>query len=267
MNRSTKPPLTSSGAANLLLASRPRHLTPPSRAGYVIALTGPWGGGKTSVANLAIRALGGSTQAVRFHRWMFSGSLDLIGLFFGELSNTLGKSEGQLREIAGKIATYAGTLSKGAGLIPGFGPVAQTTLSAAAGVASVLGQDPTLGDQRQALIDALNGYEGRIVVFLDDIDRLTDDEIRSVVRLVKLVGDLPRVTYVLAFDRERVERALEGPETDPTRARASPELGLETPAARRRRRAAPPGPTSWPPPRTLSRPPSRSDGETRWAAL
>lgn len=43
----------------------------------------------------------------------------------------------------------------------------------------------------------------RIVVFLDDFDRLTAPEVREVVRLVKLVGDLPFVTYVLAYDQTR----------------------------------------------------------------
>jgi len=43
---------------------------------------------------------------------------------------------------------------------------------------------------------------------IDDVDRLDDQEIREVVRLVRLVADFPNTVYLLAFDRARVEAAL-----------------------------------------------------------
>jgi hypothetical protein len=69
-------------------------------------------------------------------------------------------------------------------------------LKGAEHVASLAGQGKTLRELREAVVEALMGFEGRIVVFLDDLDRLTDSEIREIVRLVKLVGDLPRVSMV-----------------------------------------------------------------------
>ena len=59
---------------------------------------------------------------------------------------------------------------------------------------------------RKALIER---QKGPLVVILDDLDRLTAGEIRDVFRLVRLTANFPNIIYVLAFDRDQVEKALE----------------------------------------------------------
>jgi len=73
-----------------------------------------------------------------------------------------------------------------------------------------LSSSVTLDEEYHDLATALARLRRRIVLFLDDLDRLADDEIREIVRLVKAVGNLPNLTYVLAFDREHVEFVLGG---------------------------------------------------------
>lgn len=46
-------------------------------------------------------------------------------------------------------------------------------------------------------------------MFVDDLDRLMDDEVVDVLRAVKAVGDLPYVTYVLLYDRDNITKALD----------------------------------------------------------
>lgn len=48
----------------------------------------------------------------------------------------------------------------------------------------------------------------RLVVVLDDVDRLRPDEIRDMVRLVRVVGDFPNTVYIMACDRGYVEECL-----------------------------------------------------------
>ena len=43
---------------------------------------------------------------------------------------------------------------------------------------------------------------------IDYIDRLSNEEIMAVFQLVKSLADFPYTTYLLAFDREIVTRAL-----------------------------------------------------------
>lgn len=50
----------------------------------------------------------------------------------------------------------------------------------------------------------------RILVIIDDIDRLGLEEVRDVFRVVKSVADFPNITYLMAFDKRVVTRSLEG---------------------------------------------------------
>ena len=65
-----------------------------------------------------------------------------------------------------------------------------------------------IGGRREAVDKALAELGKPIVVVLDDIDRLSTNEIRDVFKLVRLTASFPNIVYVLAFDRERVEEAL-----------------------------------------------------------
>lgn len=56
---------------------------------------------------------------------------------------------------------------------------------------------------------ALKESGKRVVVLVDDIDRLDKSEIQTVFRLVKLVADFKNTAYVLAFDAEMVTSALQ----------------------------------------------------------
>jgi predicted KAP-like P-loop ATPase len=50
--------------------------------------------------------------------------------------------------------------------------------------------------------------DAQIVVVIDDIDRLGDDEVLLVLRLIKANADFPNLTYLLLFQRDIVERAV-----------------------------------------------------------
>lgn len=178
--------------------------------GFVVGLCGPWGSGKTSVANLVIGELERrDTLVVRFNPWMFCGAENLVGRFFGELATVLGRRDRKLKEVAKRVTGYASALAAPANLIPVLGPGVALALSTG-GQLTGLGSPVTLDEEYRDLARALARLRRRIVVFLDDLDRLADDDIREIVRLVKAVGNLPNLSYVLAFDREHVEFVLGG---------------------------------------------------------
>lgn len=58
------------------------------------------------------------------------------------------------------------------------------------------------------LSDTLENQAKRFLVIIDDIDRLTPHEALAIFRLVKTVGRLPRIMYLLVYDRELAERAV-----------------------------------------------------------
>jgi len=63
---------------------------------------------------------------------------------------------------------------------------------------------------KKSIADQLRAKGKQIVVIIDDIDRLTSEEIRDLFRTVKAVGDFPYITYLMAFDKGVVTMALEG---------------------------------------------------------
>lgn len=71
-----------------------------------------------------------------------------------------------------------------------------------------LARDRSLHGQRADLLEALNDVDVPIVVFIDELDRVEDDEIKAVAQLVRSVVDFPNISYVLAYDAERVIQAL-----------------------------------------------------------
>ena len=61
---------------------------------------------------------------------------------------------------------------------------------------------------RGRLITELREVSAPIVVLIDELDRIEDEEIRTIAQLVRSVLDFPAISYVLAFDPERVMQAL-----------------------------------------------------------
>ena len=203
-----------------LIARQIRSVRPTQ--GFVTAVVGEWGSGKTSVLRMVADELreapdteaGSHSQEIvvlDFNPWLFSGSEQLAALFFVALARQLPDEIGSDRaaNAADRLQRYGaalGTLRALPGIGGLFGAGADVAQEAARRV------DPSsvdLRSQRQALASALEDLAVHLVVLIDDVDRLqTEAEIRDLMRMVKLVGDLPGVTYVLSYDRRPVVAAL-----------------------------------------------------------
>lgn len=185
----------------------------PAARGYVMGLTGPWGSGKTSILNMTVDALGSQAIVVQFNPWMFSGTEALVSSFFEEVGKQLDRRDSAFKALAGKLARYGHLLSPLASFV-----AAGSAVSAAADVIGELASQPSVFEQREELRSLLEALDRRLVVIVDDVDRLRPQEVLDMVRLVRLVGDFPNTLYLLAFDRGRVEECLG--EGDPQRGRA-----------------------------------------------
>ncbi|KQN46873.1 NTPase [Serratia sp. Leaf50] len=67
----------------------------------------------------------------------------------------------------------------------------------------------SLDNVRISLEVRLRELDSPVVVFVDDIDRLEPDQIRSLLRQVKANANLPNIVFVLLFQPSIVERALD----------------------------------------------------------
>jgi hypothetical protein len=170
-------------------------------ASLVLSLYGKWGSGKTSVLNfIRHELLGSEVITMVFNPWLFSGEEQLLRGFFAEFGEKLAPlgelaaraATTALSEYSKKIAARAGALRQDA-----------TEAHAQAFEASA-----ALEGLQQQLRETLRGAGKRILVLIDDIDRLDKHEVQALLRLVKLTADFPYTTYLLAFDDAIVAHAL-----------------------------------------------------------
>ena len=182
-------------------------LTVPLDDGFTFAVVGEWGSGKTSVLNMVAETLvddGDGAAVLRFNPWLFSSAADLIPRFFSELSAQLNQRDLKgLKDVAKALSELGESLAP-LSPIPGAAIVAELL----AKLTRHATQPPSLLEKRERLRDALTRSDSRVVVLIDDIDRLEPNETRELMRLVRLTSDLPNIVFLLAFDRRRVARSL-----------------------------------------------------------
>ncbi len=69
-------------------------------------------------------------------------------------------------------------------------------------------QAQSLANQKKELALSLKELESPVLVVIDDIDRVSPDEIRLIFQLVKANADFPNLVYLLLFQRDIVEAGL-----------------------------------------------------------
>jgi predicted KAP-like P-loop ATPase len=197
----------------------------------VLGIYGEWGTGKSSIKEMIKEHLEKTgdkkPSIVDFQPWQFSGSEQICGEFFDELSSIIGV-EGKHTELAENLKRYGKMLDSGAKWarrvavvtkcfkiphIPevasnagsGLESVSRTAKSAADALAL---EKQSLGEIKEELSTTFEGLGKRVLVIIDDIDRLSDEEIYLVMRLVKANADFQNVIFLLLMQKDIVAKAL-----------------------------------------------------------
>ena len=185
-----------------------------SRESFVIGLYGAWGEGKTTVLDYMDEALTAEAGVVliRFNPWLFSSdeamTAGLITTIADEVDIQLEAKVEGVKNVARLMATYGGKLAKTIGAVIG-NSLMEKAGEQTEGLGDMLGpKAPTLEQLKDTISAQLLQLDTRVVILMDDIDRLTRAEIQRVFRLIKVGADFPTLTYVLAFDPDMVASAI-----------------------------------------------------------
>ncbi|UWE16599.1 KAP family P-loop NTPase fold protein [Herbaspirillum huttiense] len=184
-----------------------------SSDGIVLALYGPWGSGKSTVLAYVEHELEQGAEAERpvvvtFNPWWFSGQENLAKAFLGQLQAVLPAKFKGFEKVGNLIAEFSGALGGVADLaakshgIPFLGKVVET------GAKRLATKPKDVPALKKALSSVLLEQKKRVLVVIDDIDRLAPDEVRQLFTVIKALADFPYVTYLLAFDREVAATAI-----------------------------------------------------------
>lgn len=214
-------------------------------AGGVLALCGEWGSGKTSfiiksvyeltrrpgwkepgvfaTKNCSVQCT--NNRILYFDPWMFSSREELILQFFKSLCEKFPKWED--KELRTRLINYGQLILETLPDLLGIANAASAR--SVSGIVSKLSSIPSrlkgfssagsriadawtsesLGKAKQELSACLAEAKPRLVI-IDNVDRLSDAEIRDVFRFIGAVMNLPNIVYLVAFDRNIVAKALEG---------------------------------------------------------
>lgn len=164
----------------------------------VLALSGTFGSGKTSILNLLREHLGKKTITVPFSTWLPSSQETLTSYLLADIATECQKQYvvPGLRKSARRFAT---TLGK---KVPFLGDYLK------------LLPTPTQKDDIDNLKSALIRLPKRVVVLLDEIDRMEKDELITLLKVIRGISTLPNLSFVCAGDRDVMVETVKGEVND-----------------------------------------------------
>ena len=173
----------------------------------VFAVQGKWGSGKSTFLNFINFYLNDSdsTIIVKFNPWWFGNKEDLLMKFFLIMQSTLGKTD-KFEKVVKHLIDFSKILMP---ILNSVSPMIGTIGNALFESANKILPDKTLEGLKSEISEALKEINYKIVVLIDDIDRLSGEEIRELFAIIKAIADFPNTIYILAFDKEIVARSLE----------------------------------------------------------
>ncbi len=161
-----------------------------------IGLYGAWGDGKTSVLRMMKESLSSFENIIvmDFNPWIFKSEENLLNNFFSNLAEKLGRSLSTESENIGKLLKkYGGVISVGGFNAEKLGEALSTA---------------EIEELKKRVEKILGDNHKKIVILIDDIDRLDRNETYAIFKLVRLTASFNHTTYVLAFDHDIVSSAL-----------------------------------------------------------
>jgi predicted KAP-like P-loop ATPase len=178
--------------------------------GFVVALYGPWGSGKTTLLNFLFHYFQEAVPEeqpiiVPFNPWWFSGHEKLAKHFFEQFQVALAASDVVSATLAEKIADFATLVSE----LPATIHIPYVSIGDIA--VEFTPQKPAIKNVvklKMEIAEELRKQSRRILITVDDIDRLNPEEIRQLFGLIKSIADFPNITYLLTFDKRVVVEAV-----------------------------------------------------------
>ncbi len=175
------------------------------RSPLTIGIHGRWGSGKTSLMRM-VEAKFGDDEGVKtiwFNAWAYAD--EPIGLaLLQQILNEFQKEE----KLTVKGIRLLGNIGK-LGTDALLRKTTTITLKEAENLfESSVGIKSTLRDDFESAIDECLEDGGRLVVFIDDLDRCLPEKTIEILEVIKLFLDVPKCIFVIGVEKEAIERGI-----------------------------------------------------------
>lgn len=164
-----------------------------SKKAYSVGIAGGWGTGKSSLLNLFVKKQEEDGQIVlRFNPRSAKQANLIQEEFFSVFSNEIGKFSYNAQHIIGKYA-YALNLH-----------------SSTSWIYSIIDlfENWTAASEKARINDLIRTTGKRVYVVIEDLDRLTGEEIIEVLKLIDANGNFCHTVFLTAYDKEYVNGVL-----------------------------------------------------------
>lgn len=165
---------------------------------FVIGINARWGNGKSTFLNfLKLNIKNNESILVEFNPWKSASSKDIEIDFYTQLAAELGK---QSPSLSNNLSTYFNHLSKIE--ISWF----KQLLNSFEGLITARKTKSELFD---SINDEIENLQKLLIIIIDDVDRLDHSEIIAVLKTIRNTANFKNTLYVIAYDREYIEAAIE----------------------------------------------------------
>jgi hypothetical protein len=165
---------------------------------FAIGINGRWGLGKTSFIDLLKRNLAEHDLIeVNFNPWNSSNPKSIIQDFFDTIQQVISPHHSSLSRLLIQYSNKLVTLDDNA-----ISRAIQATVTFTTGFESI---DSLFNE----INDTLKKIGKKIIVFIDDLDRLDKEEIIEVIRLMRNTANFHNTFFIVAYDKNYVTSALE----------------------------------------------------------
>lgn len=169
-----------------------------NKKSFAIGILGEYGSGKTSFINLVKANLDNSKiTTIEFNPWGADGKSNIQQDFFDLLSSRLYKED---PKISGLILSYSRKLARTGSSIEKVFRQTQ--------VFGSLFHDSNFVEDYDKIDKMLSSLDKKIVVVIDDVDRLYSEEVLEVFRMIRNTANFSNIFYLTAYDRTYVNEAV-----------------------------------------------------------
>ena len=219
-----RPRLTGSGSGRSS-ESTVGALTRPDLDPVCVGVTGPWGSGKSSIAQQVQDALAADAGALVIYvePWAFDPRTDpkahLIGDVLNAISEHVNETQSGSAVLKKKLRALLGRVrwARAAQLLATTALTAQ--LPSVDKLAELFGpadgevvEEPSIDGFRNEFAELVNHDQlrnlRRVVVVVDDLDRCLSDTVIAVLEAIKLFLSVPKMAFLVAADETAVRNAI-----------------------------------------------------------
>ncbi|MCA9565577.1 MAG: AAA family ATPase, partial [Myxococcales bacterium] len=174
---------------------------------FVVGLYGAWGEGKSTLLRFVQRGLdeaGNAVSVVGYNPWLGTTADEMVKEVLQTVDEALGGGDSKATELLGVFEQLAK-----AGTQAAPDPASKLFAITAHALASTIRQARSGDSAMLGRIDRAMERQGRrVVVMVDDVDRLDGDTAFELLKLIMLMRSLPRVVFLVACDRTMVAKAI-----------------------------------------------------------